>query len=386
MLIPYLKSNIVAGVYFHIPFCRQACRYCDFHFAVSLKYREEIVEAELREMYSRRDEMAGKVIESIYFGGGTPSVLSISELSIFLEGVYRSFEISKKPEITLEANPDDLNPAYLKSLKELGINRLSIGIQSFREEDLRLMRRSHNSRQSLEAIKESQDAGFENISIDLIYGIPGLAIKSWEKNLDLAISTGVPHLSAYHLTFEAGTVFDHWRKKGRIIPLGEEESLAQFRLLREVMEKEEYIHYEISNFSKEGFYSIHNSNYWKQVNYSGFGPSAHSYDGKTRRWNISSNSGYVDSVLNNRSDYYDIEELSLKDLYNEYILTSLRAIWGIDMVVIGALFGEHYVKQTEEVAEKYFTSEDLVRDGGKIKLTGKGIFLSDYIISDFFEV
>jgi oxygen-independent coproporphyrinogen-3 oxidase len=353
---------------------------------VSTKYRDRIIGAEVRELDSRRAELSGQVVETIYFGGGTPSVLEIEEIRRMLDRVHMHFTVGNDAEITLEANPDDLNPVYLNSLREAGINRLSIGVQSFRDEDLVLMRRSHDSGQSMRAIKDSQDAGFRNISIDLIYGIPGLDTGGWEQNLVRAISTGVPHLSAYHLTFETGTVFDHWKKKGRIQPLGEEESLAQFRLLKEVMDREHFIHYEISNFSKEGFFSTHNSNYWRQVNYLGIGPSAHSYDGKTRRWNISSNSKYVESVLANRTDYYDIEELSLQDLYHEYILTSLRAIWGIDLLEIGARFGEHYVKQTEKVASGFFISNDLVREGNKIKLTGKGIFLSDYIISEFFEV
>ena len=328
----------MAGVYIHIPFCRQACRYCDFHFTVSLSQKNEIIKAIGKEIILRSDYTAGEEIKTIYFGGGTPSVLEPGEIQFLLD-IIRKQNICDDLEISFEANPDDLTEGFLKSLASLGINRLSIGVQSFFEEDLALMRRSHNVKQAYDSIERACVLGFGNISIDLIYGIPGMDLKRWEKNIRIAMAFGIPHISAYHLTYEAGTVFDHWRKKGRLMPVQEEESINQFRSLRKMTGEFGYEHYEISNFAKEGYISQHNVNYWKQVSYIGVGPSAHSYNGYSRRWNISSNKKYYEGIMND-TIFYEEETLSEDNLYNEYIMTSLRTIWGVDGDYILQKFGK----------------------------------------------
>lgn len=374
------------SIYIHIPFCRKACRYCDFFFTVSISYKEEFLKALKQELSLRKEEAEGGRVSTIYFGGGTPSVLSIGDLESLSDYIRKNYSLEQDIEFTLEGNPDDLNPGYLSGLAGIGINRLSIGLQSLREEDLILMRRSHTAVQARKVIEDAQLAGFKNMSVDLIYGIPGLGLSDWEKHLDFICGCGVPHLSAYHLTFEPGTVFDHWRKKGRIHPVEEKESFEQFFMLKEKMEGEGFIHYEISNFGKSGFFSKHNLAYWTQFPYQGFGPSAHSYDGKSRRWNISSLKAYLEGVRKKGDNYYETEQLSQKDLYNEYILTSLRTIMGIDLNEIYKRFGDYYVKQTKKSADRFIERKELVREGDKIKLTGSGMFLSDYIIRTFFEL
>lgn len=374
------------AIYIHIPFCRKACRYCDFFFTVSISYKEEFLKALKQELLIRKEEAGGEQVSTIYFGGGTPSVLSIGELESIVDYIRKNYSLEKDIEFTLEGNPDDLNPDYLRGLAGIGINRLSIGLQSLREVDLKLMRRSHTAAQAMKVIEDAQLAGFTNMNVDFIYGIPGLGLSDWERHLDFICGSGVPHLSAYHLTFEPGTVFDHWRKKGRIQAVEEKESFEQFFMLKEKMEGGGFIHYEISNFGKSGFFSKHNLGYWKQVPYQGFGPSAHSYDRKGRRWNISSLKAYLDGVGKRGDNYYETEELSQRDLYNEYILTSLRTIWGIDLNEIYKRFGEYYVKQTKKSADRFIDGKELILEGDKIKLTGSGMFLSDHIIRTFFEV
>ncbi len=297
-----------------------------------------------------RDE----VFDTLYFGGGTPSVLDPAELDAILDAIYRNYRFSDQVEFTLEANPDDLKPEYLRSIKDRGINRLSIGVQSFRDQDLELMRRSHNARQAKAAIMDVRDLGFDNFSIDLIYGVPGMGTGDFRRNLEQALELNVPHLSAYHLTYETGTVFDHWRKKGRLVPAEEEESLRQFSLLRTLTGEQGYHHYEISNFARDGFFSKHNLSYWRQVPYIGIGPSAHSYDGRQRRWNIPDLRKYTDALLKGEGKYYDYEELSNTDLYNEYILTSLRTMWGLDLHALAERFGDNYVKYAIERRRKIF--------------------------------
>ncbi len=376
----------MAGFYFHIPFCRQACRYCDFYFTVSTKYKDDVVKAMIKEIAERSSEYSQEKFSTLYFGGGTPSVLTIKDLDLLLDAVFDKYHFTGDPEFTFEANPDDLTPEYLNQLKSRGINRLSIGVQSFREQDLELMHRSHNAAQALKAIDAARDAGIDNLSIDLIYGIPGMTTGDFTDNIAKALSMNIPHLSAYHLTFEPGTVFDHWRKKGRLLPVDEEESLRQFKRLRALTGEKNYQHYEISNFALDGFYSKHNLSYWKQVPYIGIGPSAHSYLGKFRRWNISSNKDYIRGLLQNQGKYFDYEELTLDNLFNEFILTSLRTMWGIDMVRLRERFGDNYVKYTTKLAEKFFTSGMLLKNGDKIYLSENGLFAADYVMSEFFLV
>jgi oxygen-independent coproporphyrinogen III oxidase len=373
----------MSGIYLHIPFCRKACRYCDFHFSVSLGSREEMVKSIAKELVDRKDYLGEAELGSIYFGGGTPSVLPESELG-YLMSVLKKFNISDEAEISFETNPDDLSEDYLRMLSNNGINRLSIGIQSFSDDDLMLMRRSHNAKQAFHSVERAIMMGFENISIDLIYGVPGMDLQKWERNLDIAISMSIPHISAYHLTFEPRTVFNHWVKKGRLLPISEEESMEQFSLLREKLSSRGlYHHYEISNFAKEGYYSRHNTNYWKQIPYLGVGPSAHSYNGSSRRWNISSNSKYIDFIKNG-SVYFEEEELSKNDLYNEYLMTSLRTAWGVDSQYLMNHFGRDKFESFLLTVQKHLSNETILKEGLVYKLSDKGIFLADGIISDLF--
>lgn len=373
----------MAGLYFHIPFCRKACRYCDFHFTVSLNQKSALLRAMVKEIESTSINYVKQKIDSIYFGGGTPSVLNREEILLLLEAAHKKFSISEEAEFSFEANPDDLTSEYINTLKNVGVNRLSVGIQSFRDIDLDLMRRSHNAEQALKAIQDAQNQGIDNISIDLIYGIPGMDSLAWKENINKALELKVPHISAYHLTFEPGTVFDHWRKKGRIFPVDEEESLKQFDILKSILKKNDFLHYEISNFGKLNYFSKHNSNYWKQVPYTGIGPSAHSFDGNERKWNISNNNKYINYLLNNESNFSEREILTISDKYNEYVLTGFRTMWGIDMNQIEERFGNNYVKYTKEVAQKYF-SKEIIFNGDNLKLSKQGIFLADYIIEKFF--
>ncbi len=325
-------------------------------------------------------------LQTIYFGGGTPSVLSPGEVEQIMGRIRKLFDISSDAEISFEANPDDLSREYLKGLKDSGINRLSIGIQSFRDEDLKLMRRSHSALQAIKAIENAQKLGFTNINSDLIYGIPGMTASQWEENLKILTGLGINHISAYHLTFEPGTVFDHWRKKKRIFPVEENESLKQFEILKSLTEKSGFIHYEISNFALAGFFSKHNLTYWKNQKYIGIGPSAHSYDGKRRSWNISSNKKYMEIILSGGHNYYESEELSNTDRYNEYILTSLRTMWGIDLNEIRSAFGDDYVKYTLNIAKDFLKRGLLIQEDEIIKISKNGIFLADQIMREFFRI
>jgi len=345
-----------------------------------------MVKALLKEIPHKAELFENDEIETLYFGGGTPSVLDTGEVEILIETVKEYFRVSKDLEISFEANPDDLKGEYPGRLIASGVKRISIGIQSFSGEDLSLMRRSHNSSQAVEAINNVKEAGFKDINCDLIYGIPGMTSETWEKNLETLMGLEIQHISAYHLTFEPGTVFDHWRKKQRLFPVEEEESLRQYEILKQKTEKAGFVHYEISNFALPGFFSKHNLTYWKNKNYIGIGPSAHSYDGKRRFWNISSNKKYMEMLNFNSYNYYDSELLSIIDMYNEYMLTSLRTMWGIDLLEIQDRFGDNYVKYTMKIAESYLREELMIKSNNKIRLTGRGIFLSDQIIREFFRI
>ncbi len=372
----------MAGIYVHIPFCRKACRYCDFHFTVSLSARKDMIKAIGKEISDRQDYLSGEEISTIYFGGGTPSVLDKEDIYYLLEKIYE-YNISGNNEITFEANPDDLTVDYIKMLSDCGINRLSIGVQSFFEDDLLLMRRSHNVGQSFQAIENACKIGFRNLNIDLIYGMPGMVIEKWEKNLDMSFDFNIPHISAYHLTFESGTVLYHWLKKGRIKPLEEKESNEQFQTLRAKAISQGYDHYEISNFAREGYISRHNSNYWKQVPYIGFGPSAHSYNLNSRRWNISSNKKYYENLISGKV-YYEEEQLSINDMFNEYIMTSLRTKWGVDTDFIQKKFKKSKYEYFIKATGKYIKQGLILQDGSKYLLSEKGMFISDSILSDLF--
>ena len=373
------------GIYIHIPFCKKVCYYCDFHFTVSLKQKDAIIDSILKELEIRKDYLGTRVINTVYFGGGTPSILSMSELDGILQKISSLFTIEQTAEITLEANPDDLNEEYLVDLKILGINRLSIGVQSFFDEDLTWMNRRHNANEAENCIKLSQDKGFSNLNIDLIYGLPQMTVERWQQNLHTFISLDVPHLSAYHLTIEPKTVFGYYKRKGRLTEADEEISLKHYDILVDTMNANNYEHYEISNFCKDGRYSRHNTNYWKAGHYVGIGPSAHSFNGTSRQWNVSVNSDYINAIAKGEA-FYEVEKLSENEKFNDYLLTGLRTQWGIDLSYIKKAFGDQYFNHLEKALSGIVDNKTVKRDQDFVKLTDRGMFLSDNIIAGLFMV
>lgn len=372
----------MAGIYIHIPFCRKKCTYCDFHFSTTFEnYRERMVDAIVKEAYSRAPELSDESVKTVYFGGGTPSVLNADELHRILKNVRENYAVDENVEITLEANPDDINIELLKIWKEEGVNRLSIGVQSFRSEDLEWMNRSHSAEQSVNAVKLAQREGFDNITIDLIYGLPNMSMTEWEAQLDQAIALNVPHISAYCLTVEPNTALAHLTKTGKIVTPGDQVQSEEFLMLRKKLLDARFIQYEVSNFGKEGFESQHNSAYWKNEKYLGIGPSAHSFDGVSRRWNVSHNQRYM-SALETEDDYFEVETLSPTDKFNELLLTGLRTIYGVDKTL---LFKE--VSPTtsfETQIDEYKSKGWLVEEHDKYLLTPEGLLFADQIASELF--
>jgi len=374
----------LAGLYVHIPFCRQQCNYCDFHFTVSFKQKERILAALKQEIKQREEEAENIIYQSVYIGGGTPSVLSADELEDLFSLLHKHYKIESRAEITIETNPDDLKKDFLKSLKNsTPVNRLSIGIQSFHDKDLHLMNRLHTSAGALKSIEDSKAAGFNNISLDLIYGFPSTSDTDWRNNLRILEKLKIPHFSAYHLTIEPKTVFAYYRKKGMIKEISEEESLSQFETL---MEFASQAGYELSNFAKPGFYSKHNLGYWTQKPYLGFGPSAHSFNGIKRRWNVANNTLYIQAIEKGMPDYYSWEEIDTSKAYNEYVLTSLRTIWGIDLDYLEKWFGEDFLKLCLLEAEKFLKSGELILEDRKLCLSNEGKLIADYVISELMKV
>jgi oxygen-independent coproporphyrinogen III oxidase len=372
----------MAGIYIHIPFCKKLCFYCDFYHVISPEDNSSFIDALLKEASLRKDYLGEDSISTIYLGGGTPSVFSVKDMGKILNHIKKLFPVTKDCEITIELNPDDVNEAYLEGLKKLNINRISLGIQSWRDTDLKLLNRRHDSSRAITALEETLKAGFKNVTIDLIYGIPGMSLKNWESNLDFAFSFDIKHLSAYHLTFEPGTVFGKMLEKGDISEIDEDESAAQFNLLIEKAESKGFIQYEISNFGKPGYFSIHNSNYWKQVNYLGLGPSAHSFNGYTRQWNIRNLKGYIKS-LNTGEPFFESEELDIKKRFNEYIMTSLRTMWGIDLDYIEGMFEKEGYDYVINLSGKFRNYGLMKREKNSLVLTNQGKLISDNIISEF---
>lgn len=377
------NKNNGFGLYLHIPFCKQACHYCDFHFSTSFKKKSELVNALCKELMLRKNELSGKV-ETIYFGGGTPSLLSSEELSHIFETIYSNYKISENPEITLEANPDDLTLARIQELANSRINRLSIGIQSFFEEDLKLMNRAHNASEALECIKKTKEF-FENISIDLIYGIPKMSNKRWKKNLEIALNLNVPHLSCYALTVEPKTALKKFIEKGIVPPVDEEAAKEHYEILLSETEKAGLENYEFSNFGKPGFHSRNNTAYWEGKPYLGIGPSAHSYDGKFRSWNVANNTKYIKSIEAGELPS-EQEFLSKEDKYNEYIMTGLRTKKGVSLERIENEFGKEYSAYLSKQAETALKNELLILEDNTLKISKKGKFLSDGIAADLFLV
>jgi len=378
----------MAGIYIHIPFCKQACNYCDFHFSTSLKNKDALLKALKNELVIQKNYLSvngvGAKIESVYFGGGTPSLLSQQELLAIFDALNKHYTISSDAEITLEANPDDLNVEKLKQLYNTPINRLSIGIQSFYDEDLRFMNRVHDSKMATQSIQLARDVGFSNITIDLIYGVPTLSDAAWLNNLRKVFSLGVAHISCYALTVEPKTALHHLIKTGAINNIDDQHTAQQFELLIAEMTTNNFIQYEISNFCKENFYSKHNSNYWLKENYLGLGPAAHSFNGYSRQWNVRNNNLYIQSLQKGKLNF-EQETLSVNQQYNEYILTALRTIWGVDLERIQH-FGESYMACFELEIQPYLNSGDVIQKNNLFYLTDKGKLLADKIASDLFVV
>ena len=371
------------GIYIHIPFCKKACHYCDFHFSTSLRNKEFLVDALCKEIEVRQDYLQDKKLSTIYFGGGTPSLLSSAELNQITSKIKELFEVFPNIEITLEANPDDLTKEKIKELTDTGINRLSIGIQSFFDEDLERMNRSHTARQAIQSVENAKSGGIHNISIDLIYGLPNLTKEKWVSNLEQAFKLDVPHLSAYCLTIEEKTAFNHFLRTGKITLPKEPETIAQFEVLMCEAEKNSFIHYEISNFSKEGWQSKHNSSYWADEHYLGIGPSAHSYNGVSRQFNVKNNVLYTKGITAGVPDF-ELEILTEENKFNEYIMTRLRTIWGIDPGFISKGFGEKTLNTFLSGVEPYISSGHLQWKQDSLILTQKGKLLADKIASDLF--
>jgi len=380
----------MSGIYIHIPFCKQACHYCDFHFSTSLKKKEEMVLALAKEIQLRSKNSPFTLyplpftqkIETIYFGGGTPSILSIEEIQFLIDTVYQNFDVVENPEITLEANPDDLSDEQIIKLSNTQINRLSIGIQSFFEDDLKLMNRAHNAEEAKRCL-ETTTKYFDNITIDLIYGIPNMSNERWLQNIETALSFGIPHISSYALTVEPKTALDKFIKKGLVKQPDDEVAQEHFHILVNRLQEEGFVHYELSNFGKPDYFSKNNSAYWLGKKYIGIGPSAHSYDGTNRSWNIANNTLYIKSIQENQLPS-ETETLTTVDRYNEYIMTGLRTIWGVSLERIEKEFGPKYLEYLNLQNQKFIQDELLFVKNGILKTTQKGKFLSDGIASDLF--
>ncbi|UMB53436.1 radical SAM family heme chaperone HemW [Lutibacter sp. A64] len=375
----------MAGIYIHIPFCKQACYYCDFHFSTSVKRKEEMLQAILGELQMRKKELENEIVETIYFGGGTPSLLTTKEIDAIFKVIYSNYKVITSPEITLEANPDDLSENNIKALAKSPINRLSIGIQSFFEDDLKFMNRAHTAQESKKSLTVAMQY-FDNITIDLIYGVPNMSNKKWKENLETAFNFGVSHISSYALTVEKNTALDNFIKKGKVPAVDEQQALEHFNILVAETEKQGFVHYEISNFGKPDYFSKHNTSYWLGKKYIGFGPSAHSFNGAQRSWNIANNAKYIKAIKNNILPL-EFEKLSIENRFNEYIMTGLRTIWGVDLNKINNDFGTLYLNELIKNSEQ-FIEKDLLKITSENKLitTKKGKFLADGIASDLFKV
>jgi oxygen-independent coproporphyrinogen III oxidase len=374
----------LSGIYIHIPFCKQACSYCDFHFSTTLHAKNDLVKAVCTEIALRKNELKNETIHTIYFGGGTPSILDTGEIESILNAITANYSLNKSLEITLEANPDDLTFDKTLALKNIGINRLSIGIQSFFDSDLLLMNRAHQSKDAENAIKNSLRAGFENITIDLIYGTPGLSNKNWRHNLEKILTFNIPHFSAYSLTIEPKTLLNKKIKAGEMLPPSNEQSAKQFEILTDFAQKNKYEHYEISNFARDKLYAVHNTAYWQSKSYLGIGPSAHSFDGTTRSFNICNNHQYIKSIQKNILPT-TIEKLTLENKYNEFVLTRLRTMWGVPFVEIekfGKQMEHYFLKQIKKHIEK----QHVIKENNHFILTQKGKIVADYISADLFFV
>ena len=374
----------MSNLYFHYPFCKQACHYCNFHFSTNSKNKDTLWETMKKELVLRSKEIS-EPIESIYFGGGSPSLLSPKAIEDLIKLIKLHFKLENHLEVTLEVNPDDVTADYLSGLKKAGINRLSLGVQSFIDKDLVLMNRAHNNSQSLNAL-EIISKTFTNYSLDLIYGMPYSSLAEWEENLETALGFNPPHISAYALTVEEKTALYHNVKKGEVVLLPEEAVEKQYQLMVQKLESLGYINYEFSNFGKPEFFSRNNQNYWQGKSYVGIGPAAHSFDGKNiRKWNVSNNQLYINSIKEGKLPFKE-EQLTLKDRYNEYLMTGLRTTHGISLLYVQETFGDRYGMYLEEQAARHLSENYFFWDGDHLKVSAKAKFLTDGLASDLFMV
>ena len=375
----------MAGIYLHIPFCKSKCHYCNFYSMASVKYKAEFLKVIHEEIVLQKDYLGDQTVNTIYFGGGTPSLLSAYEIDGLISSIFKHYKLHPKAEITLEANPDDINSAWLKQIStQTAINRFSLGVQSFIDKDLEYLNRIHSGVDAEKAILSIQDSGFTNLSIDLIYGIPGLSDEGWSKNLQKFLEFDIPHLSAYALTVEERTALHKLIEKGKMQAPIEAETISQFNILLEIMERGGYIHYEISNFARDGYYSKHNSIYWAGGHYLGLGPSAHSYNGHSRRWNKSSMKEWL-SLKEYYSESYEEEFLSTDQRYNEYTMTSLRTVWGCNIELVKSEFGDDYARHLMKEAEQFIIEGKIEQKKNSLYLTNKGKLFADGIASALFR-
>ena len=375
----------MAGIYIHIPFCKQRCTYCDFYTEVAPQFIPKFIDTLINEIALRQEYLQNEVINTIYFGGGTPSVLSVEQFSLIFNTIYSIFTVDVNAEITLEANPDDLTVEFIKSLRKLPFNRLSIGIQSFDDVDLKRINRRHTAKQAIEAVRNAQKVGFDNISIDLIYGLPFQTFKSWENQLDVALNLDIQHISAYGLTYEVGTKLYKQRENKEIETVNDDTMNEMYLLLVNKTKESGFEAYEISNFARPNFRSQHNSAYWKQESYIGIGPSAHSYNISSRQWNVSSITEYVNAIEDGLP-LFELEELSLNDKYNDYIMVSLRTAEGVDLNFIAQNFGSEYASFCLQNSQSFIDNNLITFIDSKFSLTTDGIMISNQIIMQLMKV
>lgn len=373
---------LMAGIYIHTPFCKSKCAYCNFFSLASESKINDYVEALKKEIVMRKNYL-GEKVKTIYFGGGTPSLLSVKNIEEILDLLNKNYEIISSPEITLEINPDTIDREKMSSLKQIGVNRMSVGIQSFDDDDLRYLGRRHDSIHAMQVLEDLKHTDFEKITLDLIYGMPTLTEEKWNKNLDIFFSTGITHLSAYALTVEPKTILGQRIEKGELQSVSEEETIRHYNILVERTKENDFEHYEISNFAKEGFRSQHNSIYWRDEKYLGLGPSAHSYDGNSRQWNISNLTKYI-QLVGNSEDYFEKEILSLEDKFNEYVMTSLRTSWGCDIEKIERDYGRSYAHHFLKNIKKYLENGEMLKENNTYFLSEEGKLFADGIAADLF--
>ncbi len=375
----------MAGIYIHIPFCKRRCIYCDFFSTTQSERINDFISSLCNELELRKKYLDNEFVHTIYFGGGTPSQLKEEHFIKIFHTINRLYTVVPDAEITIEVNPDDINKTYVSMLQKFPFNRISMGIQTFDDETLKLLKRRHDSKQAISAFHILRDAGYDNISLDLMYGLPGETMNRWKSDLETIIQLRPEHISAYHLIYEENTELWMLREKHKVEEANEDLSVSMFSLLIEQLQNAGYEHYEISNFALPNLYSRHNSSYWKGIKYIGCGPSAHSYNIKSRQWNISSLDKYI-SCINNNESYYETEELDTPTRYNDFVLTSIRTKWGMDLENLKSLFGDKYYSYAIKMAAPHIAEETLERNGNIIRLTKKGIFISDGIMSDMMWV